>query len=209
MRFWDSRNGALIVTFVSFADNQFFAYTADGRYDTNLGPDSDALRWVVSDRPFQSLPAQTFMRQFYQPGLISLVLDCTARSTCATALKPIPSVADLDRSLPVVSIDGVKRGSRPYTAIVEVNAAPGAESSRDGPRLFDLRLFRNGQMVAIYPDRPAAAVVPGGDALAAWRAESAVPASVPGAAMRHEFTVEIPSDGRTWSSPPMPSTRTG
>jgi hypothetical protein len=123
VRFWDARDGTLIITFVSFADNQYFAYTADGRYDTNLGADSDALRWWVSDHPLQSLPSATFMRQYYRPGLIPAVLNCTVSRTCASALAPIPSVADLDRALPAVTIAGVRRGARPFSAKVEVEAA--------------------------------------------------------------------------------------
>lgn len=102
-RFWDTRTWTELLTVYSFAGGRFFAVDPAGRYDTNLGPDTNELRWLMDDAPLQSLGAQTFMRNLYEPGLLRRTLACIERG-CAAEFPQLPSMADLNRVLPEVAI---------------------------------------------------------------------------------------------------------
>ena len=153
LHFWDSRDGTALLTFYSLPENRFFALMPDGRYDTNLGPDTDQMRWLMSDMPWQSLGAQTFMRDYYEPRLYEKLLDCTAANNCGDVLKPVPVLAGLNRVLPVVRIAGVKTGATPGTVDISVEVregvAPGNESCYTHTRsgIYDLRLFMNNRLL--------------------------------------------------------------
>jgi len=111
IEFWDGADGSLQLTFYMFPDNRFFAVTPGGRYDTNLGPDTEMIRWMVPDTPWQSLGAQTFMRDFYEPSLYAKLLDCRAASNCGEVFQQLPAIAELNRVTPEVKITGVRQGA--------------------------------------------------------------------------------------------------
>jgi hypothetical protein len=184
--------GTLLFTFYSLPGRHFFAIDSAGRYDTDLPPDTRDIRWLVPDLPTESLAPQTFMRDYYQPGLMHRLLDCSATDTCAAAFKPVPDLATLNRILPVVVITGVGPGPQPGTAIVEVEASEGFEpwavnrKTRSG--IFDLRLFRDGKLVA---QRPGGPEVTGG--LSAWRTANTLAPRGAGP-VRRTFTVALPTD---------------
>jgi dipeptidyl aminopeptidase/acylaminoacyl peptidase len=154
--FRDAGDGSLQLTLYVFPGNRFFAVTPGGRYDTNLGPDAALIRWLVPDAPLQSLSAQTFMRDFYEPGLYGKLLDCREARTCAEVFKPLPAIASLNRVLPQVRIADVKPGKDASEAVVTVDVDQGvdphAANGKTRSGIFEPRLFRNGRMVAISPD---------------------------------------------------------
>jgi WD40 repeat protein len=189
--FWDSGDGTLVLTLYALPDNRYFALAPGGRYDTNLSADTQLVRWLVPDAPWQSLAAQTFMRDYYEPGLYRRLLDCRASDTCATAFKPLPAIASLNRVLPEVRITGVRAGRDAAEAVVAVEVREGVDAdapngkSRSG--LYNPRLFRNGRLVAMKPRQPDAA----GSDLAQWRQRNAVQAA--GGVHQLEFTVPVPT----------------
>lgn len=160
LHFWDSRDGKALLTFYSLPDNRFFALMPDGRYDTNLGPDTDQMRWLMSDMPWQSLGAQTFMRDYYEPRLYEKVLDCTAAGNCAEVLKPVPVLAGLNRVLPVVRITGAKAGAAPGTVDISVEVREGVAPENDScymwsrSGIYDLRVFMNNRLLGRVAARP-------------------------------------------------------
>jgi DNA-binding transcriptional MerR regulator len=108
--FWSTVDCHEILKLYLLPGRHFFAVAPDGRYDSDLGPDAQDLRWLMSDQPFQSLAPQTFMRQFYQPKLIGLVFSCLGRETTETCEKrfpPVPDLASLNRVLPETRIVSV------------------------------------------------------------------------------------------------------
>jgi WD40 repeat protein len=189
--FRDSSDGSLQLTLYVFPDSRYFAVAPGGRYDTNLSADTQLVRWLVPDAPWQSLAAQTFMRDYYEPGLYRRLLDCRASDTCATAFKPLPAIASLNRVLPEVRITGVRAGRDAAEAVVAVEVREGVDAdapngkSRSG--LYNPRLFRNGRLVAMKPRQPDAA----GSDLAQWRQRNAVQAA--GGVHQLEFTVPVPT----------------
>lgn len=157
LRLWDmgKENWPELLTTHFFADQGFVSALPDGRYDTNLGPDSDLFRWLVPDKPFESLSPQTFMRDYYTPGLTQAVMTCSYFRDCDTAIPPPKPIAELNRVLPLVKIMSVEPGPMPDVAIVTVAAAEDRDPSAPPGKtsgIYDLRLFRDFRFAAHTPD---------------------------------------------------------
>ncbi len=170
----------------------YFTMTPDRRYDTDLGGDTDQFRWIVTDTPFESLGPQTFMRDYFEPRLGGRALSCIRAADCDRNFKEVPSVVQLNRALPQVEITGVKPGPTPDTAWVTVAARPGskpeAKFGKTSSAIYDLRLFRDGNLVARLPGTPDRA----GLSLDAWRAANLVPTGADGVA-RQSRLVALPT----------------
>ncbi len=137
-------------------DNRhFFTLASDGRYDTDLGADTSAFRWVVSDEPFQSLGPQTFMRDYFEPRLGPRLMSCSASGNCDAVFRAVPSIIGLNRVLPQVRIVRARTGPHPDLALVDVEVRGGLRAEANGSSnrtdAYDLRLFRNGSLVAQSP----------------------------------------------------------
>ncbi len=77
----------------------------DGRFDTNLDLGNiRGLHWIVSDDPMKPKPLELFMRQYYEPGLLSRILKCNQANTCGKEFKPLPSIAEINRVQPRLAI---------------------------------------------------------------------------------------------------------
>ncbi|UNK48688.1 caspase family protein [Lysobacter sp. S4-A87] len=189
--FWDSGDGTLQLTLHTLPDNRYFAIAPGGRYDTNLGADTALVRWLVPDAPWRSLAAQTFMRDYYEPGLYRRLLDCRASDTCARAFAPLPAIASLNRVLPEVRITGVHPGSDVAQAVVAIEVREGVDADAPNGKtrsgLYNPRLFRNGKLVAMAPRQVDAANTD----LVQWRSRNAVQAT--DGVHRLEFTVPLPT----------------
>ena len=188
--FRDSNDGSLQLTLYVFPGNGYFAVAPGGRYDSNLGADTNLVRWVVPDAPWQSLAAQTFMRDYYEPGLYG---------GCST-----PRQRHLRDRLQAVAGD---RQPQPRAATgTHHRRAPGSRCRRSGGgdrgagrrrhpcrrtarpiRVYNPRLFRNGRLVAMAPRQ----VDTANTDLAEWRIRNRVQAS--GGMHRVEFTVPLPT----------------
>ena len=93
IRFWSALDGRLLLTYRLLDDTRFIVFSPDGRYDTNTAADTPAIRWLVLDAPLQSLAPQTFMRDFYLPGLVGKTLDCVGSRDPAALHPAVPTVA--------------------------------------------------------------------------------------------------------------------
>lgn len=121
------------------------------------------------------------MRDYYEPRLLPRLL-------AGEKLPEIRPLADLNRMQPTVQIVGVKRESESGTpgdtvaVTLEVSGAS-KEVGRDGSKrwmdtgVYDLRLFRDGQLVGQEPAEGSKAAVVAGDAqeeLEQWRKDRLV-----------------------------------
>jgi WD40 repeat protein len=189
IHFSDAGDGTLQLTLYTFPDNRYFAVAPGGRYDTNLAADTTLVRWLVPDAPWRSLAAQTFMRDYYEPGLYRRLLDCRASDTCAAAFKPLPPIAGLNRVLPDVRITGVRPGPNAAEAVVGIEVMEGvdhdAPNGRTRSGLYNPRLFRNGRLVAMAPRQMDA----DDSDLAQWRTRNAVQTTAN--VHQLEFTVPV------------------
>lgn len=191
IRYWDSGDGTLQLTLHTLPDNRYFALAPGGRYDTNLGADTALVRWVVPDAPWHSLAAQTFMRDYYEPGLYRRLLDCRANDSCAAAFKPLPAIAQVNRVLPQVRITGVRAGRDAAEAVVSMEVREGVDADAPNGKtrsgVYNPRLFRNGRLVAMQPLQGDAA-----DAdLVQWRKRNALAGT--GSVHLMEFSVPLPT----------------
>ncbi|MEH2484554.1 caspase family protein [Bradyrhizobium sp. AZCC 2230] len=139
--------------------SQWFVYS-ENRFDISSFDTLGSVGWIVSDAPLRPLAPEIFMRDYYQPRLLSQLLACReaemAKSgSCAETFKQLPSVAVLNRVQPNVQITNVRQGASPELALVDVEVS-GAEdpSQRNGKTrtdVYDVRLFRQGQLAGQWP----------------------------------------------------------
>ena len=135
---------------VSFMDGTWVIATPDGRFDTNNLEEIKGLHWIVTDEPLHALPLEIFMRDYYEPQLLPRLLS-------GKQLPKVRSLADLNRAQPEVRIVDVKvNDARLGLATVTVEVK-GSVRTGEGTKkrwssgAYDLRLFRDGQLVGQYP----------------------------------------------------------
>jgi len=142
-----------VLRLFSLRDGSVVAVTPDGRFDTNNLEEIKGLHWVMLDDPLRALPLEIFMRDYYQPRLLPRVL-------AGETLPSIPSLTELNRAQPQVEIKEVRvenKKSGLVNVTVEVSNQTLAIKRENKPivmhsSVFDLRLFRNGQLVAQFPE---------------------------------------------------------
>lgn len=187
VQIYDMRRCKLILTLHFFTGDRFFAKTPAGRYDTNLRPDTDLLRWVVRDAPLVSVSPQAFMRQYYEPDLARRMIDCNTAASCGREFKRVPDVLSLNRVLPRIRNLVVRDGPTPATALVDITADPITDSTAPNRKtksgLYNLRLFRANALVAEWKNPAPSPAAPGAepDVLDAWRIANALPIGSDGA----------------------------
>ncbi len=143
---WRVADGVQLATLTSFRGGRWVVTDPEGRFDTEDLEDMPYLHWVVSDDPFTPLPLELFMRDYYEPRLLSRILN-------GETLKPVRDLRTLNRVQPVVKIIGLHTvPGQPNALDVSVEAT--GASRRYQPQLpevetaaHDLRVFRNGQLV--------------------------------------------------------------
>jgi len=203
IRLWDTRNWKQMQTITLFAKHHWLASMPDGRYDTDLSPDVRAFGWTVADQPERLLGPQTFMRTYFTPHLVERLQRCiTVNNGCLAEFPKLPAPTDLNRVLPTVTIDAIKAVPGTDTAEVAVTVHEARDASappgKDRSGFYDLRLFRNGQLVAEYP---AAAPEPVGQTIDQWRANTRIrfdQTDSQGLGVAHvRLTVALPSGPRS------------
>ena len=107
--------------------------------------------WRFENDTFEFAPIEVFFRNYYLPGLLSDILGRT--------LPEAPSIANINRVQPRVRMGQVSRraGSAEGNVSVEVsNVVSQRQEDKNGTFLtsgvYDLRLFRDNQMVAQWPE---------------------------------------------------------
>ena len=152
-RLWNAHTGDELARLVSLTDGTWAVVDRQGRFDTNNLEEIKGLHWVMADDPLRALPLEIFMREYYEPRLLPRVL-------AGEKLRPLPSLAKLNRAQPKVEIKDihVEDAEAGRVAVTVEVASATLEVAREGTPVvmqsaaFDLRLFRNGQLVAQFPD---------------------------------------------------------
>jgi WD40 repeat protein/uncharacterized caspase-like protein len=140
---WDRKLKKKALTMVSIADHGWAVVAPDGRFDTSELDGGAPLNWVMDDDPMHALPLEIFLRDYYTPGLLARVLK-------GEKLPAIRSIAEIkNRVQPDVSVKSVTPSKKmPGRVDVVVHAASVKDAKGTVSGLQDLRLFRDGQMVA-------------------------------------------------------------
>jgi WD40 repeat protein len=138
---WSVQTGQLAATLVSFGRGGWAVVASDGRFDTNDLDGGIPLHWITSDNPMHALPLEVFMRDYYEPRLLSRILN-------GEKLPPLRNLAELNREQPAVQIGSIEL--QPGTSD-RVRVAVEVSGAKALPQ--DLRLFRDGQLVGAIDGR--------------------------------------------------------
>ncbi|HEX8492415.1 MAG TPA: caspase family protein [Pyrinomonadaceae bacterium] len=151
LRLWDTATGLELCRLVSFKSGDWVVITPDGRFDTNNLDEIKGLHWVTSDAPFTTLPLEIFMRQYYEPRLLPRII-------AGEKFNALPSLAELNRVQPLVKIKEISKPDEQNRVSVKVEVGRAkSETQRDAKGnfletdVYDLRLFRDGQLVGYAP----------------------------------------------------------
>jgi len=133
----DARDIARIAT---FRDGTWVVVDPNGRFDTNNLVNVRGLAWVLPQKPTAALPVEDFMREYYEPQLLQRLL-------AHEPLPPVGSLTEIDLRQPEVTIARVlpQPGDREQVS-VEIETRNAQEVGA-----HNLRLFRDGVLVASAP----------------------------------------------------------
>jgi uncharacterized caspase-like protein len=151
-RLGSATTGQELCRMVAFDDGTWVVVDPEGRFDTNNLDEIRGLHWILPDDPLKPQPIEIFMREYYEPRLLTRILG-------GEKLKPVKSLSQLNRVQPKVSISSIlpEKNGDTVAVTVEVSKATGAVQ-QNGKKvifetgIFDLRLFRDGQLVGYAPD---------------------------------------------------------
>jgi WD40 repeat protein len=170
--FWDVIAEKRLASIISLQNGSWLVVDPEGRFDTNNLEEITGLYWIMPDAPLKPLPLEIFMRDYYAPKLLSKRLK-------NANLPEVRSLASLNRTQPKVEIVGIVRESGPDN-LVSVQVKVSSQTSqvqKAGDQflqsgVYDLRLFRDGQMVWEWVPAPAktdVTISPVDLALERWR----------------------------------------
>jgi WD40 repeat protein len=148
----DATTGEELCRMVAFDDGVWAVVDREGRFDTNNLDEIRGMHWILPDDPFKPQPIEIFMREYYEPRLLTRLL-------AGEKFKPVKLLSDLNRVQPKVAIASIRPepNADSVAVTVEVSKASGAVQ-RGGKKtlletgVYDLRLFRDGQLVGSAPE---------------------------------------------------------
>ncbi|MDX2218782.1 MAG: caspase family protein [Burkholderiales bacterium] len=140
---WDVTTRRWLARIFMSATGDWVVVDPEGRFDTSDIRGFNLARWSRADRPFESLSPEVFMRDYFEPRLL-------ARLLARESFRPVRSLEKLNLNQPRVTLRAV-RPDGAGKASVEVDVA-----SVDGALVHDLRVFRDGQLVASAPEQSGA-----------------------------------------------------
>src|SRR6266511_1973101 len=196
-RLWNAETGAELCTLISFDDGTWAVVTPDGRFDTDNLDGNPGLHWVMPDDPQHALPLEVFMRDYYEPGLLRRVL-------AGDRLPAVASLLNVNRVQPAVAVTRIEpTAADPGLVDVTVKVSSAQRAfQRNGSSVtmttgvYDVRLFRDGQIVDEWPiperDASPGARRHGAESLAAWRKAAAVTLDATGSGEITFTSIKLP-----------------
>jgi WD40 repeat protein/tetratricopeptide (TPR) repeat protein len=150
-------NGAPIVKYplvslAAFRDGVWAVTDFSGRFDASNLEDLTNVQWITEEEPLRPLPLEIFTRDYYTPQLLPKLLG-------GQPLKDIRSLNSLNRVQPSLTVQDVQAetGSTNMVTVIVQVASEKSEVQKDAQSqplesgAYDVRLFRDGQMVDQWP----------------------------------------------------------
>jgi WD40 repeat protein/uncharacterized caspase-like protein len=128
--------------FITRSDGSWVVVDPEGRFDASDLEEIQGVHWLAPEDPLKPLPLEIFMRDYYEPRLL-------ARIVAGERFAPVRSIAEVNRAQPSVRITSIEQQKERHefaTVTVEVSRPASGSSG-----VYDLRLFRGGQLVAYAP----------------------------------------------------------
>lgn len=210
VKIWDPKAGKLKATLISMVKpNDWLVVAPDGRFNGSPGAWSQIV-WEFNSNPFDVIPIEAFLRDYYTPGLLQQLLT---ESPSTPPPSPIRSLEKLNRTQPKVEIVAIQSdasasmlpspaSSASTVAItVEVTSVHSKFQKDDKGYLesgvYDVRLFRDDQMVGQWPDLPVETIEKAGPIVTdedrkAWRTAHQVELDAAGKATITFHHVHLP-----------------
>jgi WD40 repeat protein/uncharacterized caspase-like protein len=149
---WKTATGQELCQLISFRDGTWVVVDPEGRFDTNNLDNNRGLHWIMPDDPLTPLPLEIFMRDYYEPRLLPRIL-------AGEKFRPVRALSELNRVQPAVKITKIEPvPNAPDVVSVSVEVAKarrefqrGAQKVVDETGVYDLRVFRDGQLVGYAP----------------------------------------------------------
>jgi len=167
----DYHTGILIATTIAFSSGSMTVIPS-GQFDRDLSQSTRGISWIASDDPFNPLSPEMFMRDYYEPELLTRVLS-------GQKLPSVRPLQDLNRAQPEISDLRLYAGQGAGFVNVEVDVQSRAhEVKRESGEIkqwhsgvHDVRLLRDGQLVRQYPETDETQLGRGNseETLATWR----------------------------------------
>jgi hypothetical protein len=138
---------------VSLKDGSWAVIDSDGRFDANDLEEIKGLHWIMPDDPLRALPLEIFMRDYYEPRLLP-------RALAGEQFSAMPVPTKLNRAQPKVEITDIRTEDEPAGRValtVEVSSGQFMIAGEDKSEAlqsgaYNLRVFREGQLVAQFPE---------------------------------------------------------
>jgi WD40 repeat protein len=135
-----------LASLVAPNEDDWMLTTPDGRFDTSRLDEIEEVQWIMPNEPFNPESVEVFMRYFYEPRLLTRLLN-------ADSFEDIPDLGRMNRAQPKVKIKEVVP-VKDDTVRVTVEVADGLSETQTNAQgqpmrsgVYDVRLFRNGQLV--------------------------------------------------------------
>lgn len=152
-RIWHRPDGRELAQLITLANGTWTVVSPDGRFDTQDVGSIEGVHWIATDSPMQPLPIDIFMRDYYEPRLLPKLLS-------GEKLPQIADLTQLNRVRPLVEISSVRlqTSTLPSDRVtVTVDVSGNAATYGTDPRTrttgaYNLRLFRDGQLVGQWPE---------------------------------------------------------
>lgn len=148
-RIWSVKTGKLVATLTVYNDGNWMVVAPNGLFDGSSGGWKQLL-WRFYRDTFKVQPLEAFFRDLYYPGLLAHILS--------GAPTPDVDINNKDLRLPKLNLSikkypQVEASGKGQFAVLKIDAEEVGNDGnhKKGSGVRDVRLFRNGSLVKIWP----------------------------------------------------------